>query len=61
MPQTLAMSLKDAASALGVSHWHLRHLIKLGLLGHVRIGRRVVIENVEIERLLARGRKAAIQ
>jgi len=61
MPQPLAMSLKDAASTLGVSHWHLRHLIKLGRLAHVRIGRRVVIESAELERLLAAGRRGATE
>ena len=56
---TLAVSIHDAAAALNVSHWSLRKYIRQGRLVAVRIGRRVLIEPAELQRLIANGRTEA--
>ena len=49
--------LKDAAASLGLSHWTLRKYIRSSLILAVRIGRRVLLEPGELERLVAEGRQ----
>ena len=61
MEQKLALGIKDAALAIGLSHWTLRSMIRQGKIGAVRIGRRVLIEPSELLRVLESGRKAAHQ
>ena len=53
---TLAVSINDAAAALNISHWSLRKYIRQGQLKCVRIGRRVLIEPAELDRLIEQGR-----
>lgn len=53
---TLAVSINDAAAALNISHWSLRKYIRQGRIVAVRIGRRVLIEPAELERLIEQGR-----
>lgn len=56
---TLAVSINDAAAALNISHWSLRKYIRQGRLAAVRIGRRVLIEPSELERLIEQGKAAS--
>ena len=56
MEQTLALGLKEAASAIGLSHWTLRKYIADGKIIPVRIGRRVLIEPSELRRFLEQAR-----
>jgi excisionase family DNA binding protein len=53
---TLAIGLKDAAAALGLSHWTLREYIREGKIRAVRIGRRVLDEPAELQRLVLASR-----
>ena len=52
----LTIGLKTAAQLTNLSHWTLRKLIREGRLTAVRIGRRVLIQPVELDRLIAQGR-----
>ncbi|MBZ5635164.1 MAG: helix-turn-helix domain-containing protein [Acidobacteriia bacterium] len=54
--QQIAIGVKEAAARLGVSHWAVRQWIKQGKLRAVRLGRRVLIEPAELERLVEQGR-----
>jgi predicted site-specific integrase-resolvase len=48
--------LEDAAKALGrISSWTLRKHVKLGTIKVVRIGRRLFINQAEIQRIQAEG------
>lgn len=53
----LLLDVKDAAQAVSISPWTIRRYITLGKLKAVRIGRRVLIEPSELERLIETGRK----
>lgn len=61
MQNTIAIGIKQAAAALDLSPWTLRAYIREGKLKAVRIGRRVLIEPSELQRLLARGRSETKQ
>jgi excisionase family DNA binding protein len=52
----LALGIKDAARALSLSPWTVRKYIAKGLIPCVRVGRRVLVEPAELERLLSRSR-----
>jgi excisionase family DNA binding protein len=56
MTTHLCIGVKEAAAALGLSHWTLRQYIRDGKLKAVRIGRRVLIEPGELQRLIEQGR-----
>jgi excisionase family DNA binding protein len=58
MSARLAYSLKEAAEAVGLSVRSLRYLVAAGKVGFCRVGRRVLIPHVELERLL---RKASVK
>ncbi len=47
------LDLKGAAALLGVSPWTLRAFVAKGQIVPVRIGRRVLLEEAEIERFIA--------
>jgi excisionase family DNA binding protein len=59
MHQKLAIGLKEAAASIGLSHWTLRQWIRQGKIAAVRIGRRILVEPAELERLIEEGRKEA--
>jgi len=61
MEHRLALGLKEAAEAIGLSHWQLRKYIREGKLRAVRLGRRVLVEPAELERLIEEGRKVAAE
>jgi len=56
MKHQLAIGLKEAAETVGLSHWTLRQYIREGKIAAIRLGRRVLIEPGELERLVEQGR-----
>lgn len=56
MQETLAVGIKEAANALGLSHWTIRQWIRHGRLPAVRLGRRRMIEPAELQRLIEQAR-----
>jgi excisionase family DNA binding protein len=50
---TALKSVEEAAELLGISKWTVRGYIKAGKLRAVRLGRRVLVEEAELERLVA--------
>jgi excisionase family DNA binding protein len=61
MTTNLCIGVKEAAAAVGLSHWTLRQYIRDGKLKAVRIGRRLLIELSELQRLVEEGRTGARQ
>ena len=62
MEHRLALGVKEAAEAVGLSHWTIRKFIREGKLRSIRLGKRVLVEPGELARLVEAGRrKAAIQ
>ena len=59
--EQLALGVRQAAEAVGLSHWTLRAYVRQGKLKALKIGRRVLIEPNELQRLVESGRKAAAQ
>jgi len=51
-------SVEQAAGLLGISKWTVRGYIKAGKLRPVRLGRRVHLEEEELERFVAPRRVA---
>ncbi len=49
--------IPTAADLLCISPWTVRSYIATGRLNAVRIGRRVLLEGAELERLVAAGRE----
>jgi excisionase family DNA binding protein len=56
MENRLALGLKEAAEAVGLSHWTIRKFIREGKLRSVRLGKRVLVEPEELQRLVEAGR-----
>lgn len=54
--EQLALGLRQAAEAVGLSHWTLRAYVRQGKIRAVKIGRRVLIEPGELQRLVEQGR-----
>jgi len=61
MNKPLTIGLREAAELTSLSHWTLRQYIREGRLRAVRIGRRVLIEPAELERLVEQGRSCEAQ
>jgi excisionase family DNA binding protein len=57
----LVLDIKEAAHALSLSPWTIRRYITDGKLKPVRIGRRVLIEPSELQRLVEAGRKPRVR
>lgn len=55
--ERLLLDVKEAAHALSISPWTIRKYITDGKLKPVRIGRRVLIEPSELQRLVVAGRE----
>jgi excisionase family DNA binding protein len=47
------LSIDDAAKRLGVSPWTIRHWAKERTIASIKLGRRRVIANSEIDRVIA--------
>ena len=56
MTNKLTLGIKEAADAVGLSHWTLRKMISEGKLPAVRINRRVLIEMTELQHLIEQHR-----
>ena len=56
MEHRLALGVKEAAEAVGLSHWTIRKFIREGKLRSVRLGKRVLVEPEELQRLIGAGR-----
>jgi len=52
----MLVDVKEAARLVSLSPWTIRKYISQGKLKIIRIGRRVLIEPAELERLIERGR-----
>jgi excisionase family DNA binding protein len=52
MPPRLAYPLTEAAHLSGLSVRSLRYLMQQGKLGFAKVGRRILVPHVELERLL---------
>ena len=50
------LTIEKAAELLGISPWTVRKYININKLRPIRIGRRVLIEPVEIRRVIEQGR-----
>jgi excisionase family DNA binding protein len=50
------LSVCSAAEVLSLSPWTIRKYIAQGVIPCVRIGRRVLIEPAEVQKLIERGR-----
>jgi excisionase family DNA binding protein len=59
--QRLVFDVKEAARLLSISPWTVRLYIRNGKLKPVRIGRRVLIEPSELQRLVEAGRKPRVR
>jgi excisionase family DNA binding protein len=59
MPVEPLESIEATAYALGISPWTVRKRVREGLIRSVRIGRRVLIQPKEIERIIDEGIKRA--
>jgi excisionase family DNA binding protein len=53
----LVLDIKEAANVLSLSPWTIRRYITDGKLKTVRLGRRVLIEPSELQRLVEEGRE----
>ncbi len=51
------LSIEKAGYLIGISPWTVRHHLRTGKIGSVRIGRRVLIEPSEIRRVVQEGRR----
>jgi excisionase family DNA binding protein len=49
-------SVEEAAESLGLSPWTIRLYVRQGKIRPVRIGRRVLIEPDEIQRVITEGK-----
>jgi excisionase family DNA binding protein len=57
----LVLDIKEAAHALSISPWTIRRYISDGKLKPIRIGRRVLLEPSELQRLVEAGRKPRVR
>jgi excisionase family DNA binding protein len=55
MSGRMAYSLTEAAQVVGLSVRSLRYLIQTGRLGFVKLGRRILIRDEDLQRLLRQG------
>jgi excisionase family DNA binding protein len=55
---TMLLNINEAANALRLSPWTIRLYVRVGKLRAVRIGRRVLLEPSELQRLVEAGRIA---
>ena len=57
---TMLLNVNEAANTLRLSPWTVRLYVRLGKLKPVRIGRRVLFEPAELQRLVEAGRNPRI-
>ena len=56
---TALLSVARAADCLGISSWTVRAYIRNGKLIPVRLGRRVLLEEAELERFIAEAKSVS--
>ena len=54
------LDCEEAAELLGISPWTVRKWLSTNKVRAVRLGRRVLIEPAEIERLIEEGREESV-
>ena len=54
------LGIRDAAAYLGLSHWTLRDLVWRGDLAEVRIGRRLLFDQKDLDALIERSKRREI-
>jgi excisionase family DNA binding protein len=59
--ERLVFDVKEAARALSISPWTIRRYITDGKLKAVRIGRRVLVQPAELQKLVEAGRKPRVR
>ena len=59
--EKLLLSIAEAAQVINLSPWTVRAFIKSGKLRPVRLGRRVLLEPSELERLIQESKGNALQ
>ena len=50
------LSQQDAASYLGISYWTVRDLVFRHELPHVKIGRRILVDRIDLDAYLERSK-----
>jgi len=45
-------TLKQAGTYIGLSHWRVRSLIYSGQLAYVRLGRRILVDRIDLDVLI---------
>ena len=50
------LSQQEAATYLGISYWTLRDLVFRRTLPHVKIGRRILVDRVDLDAYLQRAK-----
>jgi excisionase family DNA binding protein len=60
MPAPLCVSIKDAAATLSLSPWTIRKWIVKGIIPSIRLGRRVLIQTTELEKLIQHSRQRVV-
>ena len=53
-PAPRLLSQQDAAAYLGISYWTLRDLMFRGEVPHVKIGRRILVDRLDLDAYLDR-------
>jgi len=51
------LDLREAARLLGISYWTLRTLIFSGQIPYVRIGRRLLVDHVDVDQFISTNKK----
>ena len=46
--------VNETAAILGISPWTVRYLLKIGKLPKIKVGRRVLVEPIEIQKFIER-------
>jgi excisionase family DNA binding protein len=54
------LTIDQTADFTGLSSWTIRYWIKHGKLGSVKIGRRVLVERCELDRLVSENRRDSV-
>jgi len=56
VPVPRLLSQQEAAIYLGISYWTLRDLIFRGEVPHVKIGRRILVDRLDLDAFLDRAK-----
>jgi excisionase family DNA binding protein len=59
--EKLLLNVREAGHMLSISPWTVRRYISTGKLRPTRIGRRVLVEPAELQRLVEAGRRPRVR